>query len=407
MSSETYFLQPVGSTSNPISAEAISSAQFFNYSQAASGSLNSVDLQVLVQGGVAFAIANADSIFISNPGFTDLFTETLAEGIDGSFEVESSATTEVVATFEVEANQSFSFDFIGDMSLESTEIDNPDTAYSEAQSRMGFLVLDTSDVDRPEIVDFAGVSGTLISSKNKGYVFPIIGSRKIKIASSDTDKDINGNNGEDYVNFFASGSYERSFNQDTQLTVVEINRSFVKLRGDHSIENFGDDVRYGTVGVDYLNGTNNADQIYGSLEDDYINGKKGDDILEGGADDDKIRGGWGDDKIHGGFGEDTLTGEQGSDILVGGEDADWFVFKPNHLRNGEVDVIVDFEVGIDKIEANGWGSIDPNSWFSNAIANGDFVNSSNGAIYTSNRGGQVRFEAVSLESLNPSDFIFT
>ncbi|MGB3533850.1 MAG: calcium-binding protein [Microcoleaceae cyanobacterium] len=407
MSSETYFLQPVSSGSNPISAEAVSSAQFFDYSQAASDSLNSVDLQALVQGGVAFAISNADSLFINDPGFTNLFTEALVEGIDGSFEVESSAETEVVATFEIEANQTFSFDFIADMSLESTEIENPNTAYSEAQSRMGFLILDTSDVDRPEIVDFAGVSGTLISSEKKGRVFPVKGSRKTKIASYDTDKDIDGDNGEDYVNFFASGSYERSFNQDTQLTVVEINRSSAKLRGDNSIENFGDDVRYGTVGVDRLNGTNSADKIYGSLEDDYINGKKGDDILEGGGDDDYIKGGQGNDKIHGGSGEDTLIGGKGSDSLVGGEDADWFVFKPNHLQNNQVDVIVDFEVGIDKIKAEGWGSIDPNSWFSDAIASGDFTNSSNGALYSLNNGGQILFEGVNLDSLNSSDFVFS
>jgi|GEM_PF-1389811 hypothetical protein len=407
MSSETYFLQPVGSSFNPINAEAISSAQFFNYSQPASGSLNAADFQVLVQGGVAFAIANADSIFINNPGFTDLFTEAFGEGIEGGFEIESSVSTEVVATFDIEANQTFSFDFIGDMSLEATEIDNPNAAYSEAQSRIGFLVLETSDVDQPRILDFAGVSGTLISSEKKGRVFPIRGGRNITIASSDTTKDIDGNNGEDFVNFFASGSYERYFRNDTQITVVEINRSFVKLRGDSSIENFGDDVRYGTVGADRLNGTNSADKIYGSLQDDYLNGRGGNDILEGGPDDDHLKGGFGDDKMHGGSGEDTLIGERGSDTLVGGDDADRFVFRQNHLQNGEVDVIVDFEVGIDKIEANGWGAVDANNWLSNAIANGDFVNSSEGALYTANRGGQVLLEGVSLESLNSSDFVFS
>jgi hypothetical protein len=406
MSSETYFLNPVESTSNPINAEAIGSAQFFNYSQPASGSLNSADFQVLVKGGVAFAIANADSIFINDPGFTDLFTETFAEGIGGGFEVESSASTEVVAAFEIEANQTFSFDFVADLSVEATEIDNPDAAYSEAQSRIGFLVLETSNANRPRILDFAGVSGTLISSRKIGRVVPRRG-RNVTIASSDTTKDIDGNNGEDFVNFFASGSYERRFRNDTQIAVVEINRSFVKLRGDHLIDNLGGDVRYGTLGRDRLNGTNSADKIYGSLQNDRLNGRWGNDILEGGPDDDQIRGGFGDDKMHGGSGEDTLIGERGSDILVGGDDADRFVFRRNHLRNGEIDVIVDFEVGIDKIKAQGWGSVDPNTWLSNAIANGDFVNSSEGALYTANRGGQLLLEGVSLNSLTSSDFVFS
>ncbi|MGB3402192.1 MAG: calcium-binding protein [Microcoleaceae cyanobacterium] len=407
MSSETYFLQPIDSTSDPINAEAIGSAQFFNYSQAADNSSNSADFQVLVQGGVAFAIANADSIFINNPGFTDLFTEAFAEGIGGSFEAESLTSTEVIATFAIEEDKTFSFDFIADISLESTEIDNPDIAYTEAQSRIGFLVLDTSDVDQPKILDFAGVSGELISSKQKGRVVPLIGRRQnITINSTDTNKDIDGNNGEDFINFFASGRYERTLNQETQITIVEINRSFVQLQGDFLIDHLGDDVQYGTVGADRLNGTNNADKIYGSLNNDNIDGKSGDDILEGGADNDQINGGWGNDKIHGGSGEDTLTGGRGSDTLVGGDDADRFVFQRNQsLRNGELDMIVDFEVGVDKIEIKNWGN--GNNWLSQAIANGDFINSSDGALYTLNRGGQVLFEGVNLNSLSDSDFIFT
>jgi hypothetical protein len=407
MSSNTYFLQPIGSTPDPINAEAIGSAQFFNYSQAADNSLNSADFQVLVQGGIAFAIANADSIFINDPGFTNLFTETFAEGVGGHFEVESQTYTEVVATFDIAANQSFSFDFIADISLESTEIDNPNTAYSEAQSRIGFLVLDTSNVDQAEIIDFAGVSGELISSKKKGRVVAEIGRRQnLTINSTDTNKDIDGNNGEDFVNFFASGSYEQTFNQDTQVTIVEINRSFVQLQGDFLIDHLGDDVLSGTIAADRLNGTNNADKIYGSLGNDTIDGKSGDDILEGGANHDRISGGWGNDKIHGGFGEDILTGGRGSDTLVGGDDADRFVFQRNQsLYNGELDIIVDFEVGVDKIEVKNWGN--GNNWLSQAIANGDFVNSSDGALYTLNQGGQVLFEGVSLDSLSESDFIFT
>ena len=406
MLSETYFLHPVGSVPAPINAEAISSAQFFNYSQAADGSLNSADLNILVQGGIASAIANADSIFISNPGFTDLFTEIFAEGIEGIFEVESYASTEVIAAFNIEENQTFSFDFIADISLEATEIDNPDAAYSEAQSRIGFIVLEIDSINQPTLIDFFGISGELISSEQNGEASSTQGTEDITVNSSDTDQDIDGNNGEDFVNTFVSGHYEHNFNQETQIIIVEINRSFVQLQGDHFIDHLGDDVQYGTLEADRINGTNNADQIYGSLQADEIDGKKGDDILEGGADNDQIEGGWGNDQIYGGFGEDTLIGERGSDTLVGGEDADRFVFKRNQsLLNGEFDIIVDFEVGIDKIEADNWGN--GNNWLSSAIANGDFIDSPQGALYTSDKGGQLLFQGVSLDSLSDGDFIFT
>ncbi|WP_165978758.1 M10 family metallopeptidase C-terminal domain-containing protein [Antarcticimicrobium luteum] len=80
-----------------------------------------------------------------------------------------------------------------------------------------------------------------------------------------------------------------------------------------------------------------GDEIYGHGGDDTFDGGTGADLLFGGAGDDTIRGGKGDDRIEGGAGVDTLTGGRGADTFVLDKD-------------GDVDIITDFEFGVDRIE---------------------------------------------------------
>ncbi|NET30943.1 MAG: hypothetical protein F6K19_02925 [Cyanothece sp. SIO1E1] len=418
MASDTYFLQPMGSTANVNYAEATGSAQFFNYSQSASGSLTSVDFEILVKGGVAAAIANADATFINDPTFTDLFTENTAVGEDGAFKVKSKSKTEVVASFEVTAGQAFSFDFTADLDLEAREIEDPDAEYSKARSKTTFLVLDVSKgVENPKLLDFFGFKGRLISSEEIG---------KLKSGSSGNvsftsfgETDIDGDNGIDFVNGFVTGSYQRTFNRDTQLAVVEINTSLVKLRGDTLIGNLGNDVRYGSIWADHLHGTNRDDKIYGSLGKDKLKGKKGDDILEGGHGKDKLYGNEGKDKLYGGEGSDTLRGGKDDDILVGGEGKDYlmggrgsdtmtggegkdiFFLNWKDLKRGVYDVITDFEDGIDKIKIQGLGRISTSDLFSS------LTNTQGGTLLTSNTEGQLFLAGVNANELSGADFLLS
>jgi Ca2+-binding RTX toxin-like protein len=59
---------------------------------------------------------------------------------------------------------------------------------------------------------------------------------------------------------------------------------------------------------------------------------------------DTLDGGAGDDFIHDGAGADTLRGGAGADV---------FVF----ARDGAVDVIADFQDGLDRIDVSAWGRI--------------------------------------------------
>ncbi|MBW6505122.1 MAG: FG-GAP repeat protein [Rhodobacteraceae bacterium] len=81
----------------------------------------------------------------------------------------------------------------------------------------------------------------------------------------------------------------------------------------------------GTSGNDTLSGTGEADQILGLGGNDYLYGKGGDDRLDGGA---------------------------GTDRLYGGAGADRFVF----ASGGGLDIVYDFELGLDRIEVVGYAA---------------------------------------------------
>ncbi|MCU0829390.1 MAG: hypothetical protein MUE52_18885, partial [Tabrizicola sp.] len=78
-----------------------------------------------------------------------------------------------------------------------------------------------------------------------------------------------------------------------------------------------------------------------------------DSSLTGISGSDMLLGGDGNDLIEGGSGSDLLVDGSGGDTLSGGAGADLFVM----TRDGSHDVIVDFQLGIDRIDLSAWGPI--------------------------------------------------
>ncbi len=416
MTSDTFFLPLKSQTYNPKPnfANATGGAQFTGYSHRSSGTLTDAQAKTLVNDGLSQAIANADATFINDPTFSELFTQSAGVGQQGAYEVFAHSKAKVVGNFSVGAYEKFSFDFSTAVQLDSKEIENSNTEYASAKSGSYFFVLDTTN-GHTRLLDYFGFKGNLISSSQVGKL-NVAGSYNVDFNYPYKTTDINGNNGIDYLNGSTTGEYERWFNRDTNLTVVEVNTSTIQLLGDSFIYNLGNDVRYGSIWNDKLHGTNYGDKIYSSLGDDIVYGYGGNDILEGGKGDDKLYGDNGSDKLHGSFGDDTLVGGyhndtlvggRGSDVMTGGSGADQFVFELNQsLLSGEYDVIKDFEVGVDQIEFRGWGYIDSSYWFNGVIAEGRLTDTHDGALFHSNYGGNVLFEGVNAHELSHSDFVY-
>ena len=73
-------------------------------------------------------------------------------------------------------------------------------------------------------------------------------------------------------------------------------------------------------------------------------------VLTGTAGTDVLIGGVGGDRLNGGRGDDILRDGGGADVMAGGAGADIFVLAPDDGR----DTILDFEVGIDRIDLSAW-----------------------------------------------------
>ncbi|HSF63083.1 MAG TPA: M10 family metallopeptidase C-terminal domain-containing protein [Paracoccaceae bacterium] len=113
----------------------------------------------------------------------------------------------------------------------------------------------------------------------------------------------------------------------------------------------GHDLLAGGEGQDNLGGGEGDDTLRGDGGNDTLAGGLGHDLLEGGEGADLLNGGAGNDTLRGGGGADTLTGGPGDDLLTGGAGADVFQFLS--FAAGEIDRILDFEDGIDRIRLGG------------------------------------------------------
>lgn len=428
MSAETYFLQPSSSSSNsnPNFANASGNATFFGFSHAPSGSLNKADANSIVKGGEAFSSVIFDAVASKDPALSDLAADIATVGLGGTYEIDADVKLKIVSSYDISAKENFSFDFSADVAVDAKEIENPKREYNFAKSRAAFLVLDiTRDARKPKIIDSFNLSARLITSKKKGTL-KLNSSKHVDIIGSGQDKDINGNDGVDFVEGDAFGRYSRTFRKATKLTVVKVDFNKVDLLGDDLLGNLGNDVRYGTLWDDRLKGTRRDDKLYGSLGNDLLDGKNGNDILEGGIGNDTLQGGSGADKLHGGLendrllggrhddilvggqGADKLKGGRGSDEMIGGEGADYFIFPKNSsFHKGDHDIIRDFKVGTDKVLAKHWNINDVEQWFEMSVSQGRLSDTSDGAILSESKGGTLLFENVSVSSLSASDFIFS
>ena len=128
--------------------------------------------------------------------------------------------------------------------------------------------------------------------------------------------------------------------------------------GDDTVQLGKRTAHWGGAGDDHIVGfLNTRNFIHGGLGDDYI---------EGGAKGDTLLGGIGDDTITGLGGADVIIGGQGDDLLRGGPGADIFIITGGTAVgvNG-MDLVTDFEYGVDKILTDAEFRINPNDNLSN------------------------------------------
>ncbi|GHA73857.1 serralysin [Formosimonas limnophila] len=159
-----------------------------------------------------------------------------------------------------------------------------------------------------------------------------------------------GLNGNDYLSGeFGNDRLEGGYGNDTL---------FGSIGADTLYGEFGKDVLYGEADNDYIDAGFDDDAVYGGSGTEIMYGNEGNDLMFGEFDPDHMDGGVGNDTLYGGIGNDGLFGESGNDVLVGGWDndvlsggqgSDIFVFDSGFSVTNNLDRILDFTIGEDKI----------------------------------------------------------
>lgn len=197
----------------------------------------------------------------------------------------------------------------------------------------------SSDGDYNDVVfQIQGAQGVATSmdtavNPSRDWRSTAVGQELLAYAASNTS--INNNN------LFASrSSATETTLLSSQTTVDESSllaeSDLLNTNVDSSIDN-QTQIFQGGEQDDVLRGGSDSDIIYGDLGDDWLYGRNNDDLLFGDAGNDVLVGERGNDVLIGGLGNDTLRGGSGSDLFV-------------IVNDGGVDVIEDFEVGLDLIQ---------------------------------------------------------
>ncbi|WP_297537588.1 calcium-binding protein [Roseovarius sp.] len=164
------------------------------------------------------------------------------------------------------------------------------------------------------------------------------------------------------------------------------------------------------AGNDDIGGGTGRDTIDAGAGNDSVGGGEGDDSISGGDGNDFLAGGGRNDTIDGGTGNDTINGGAGNDVITGGSGADQFVFAS--FFEGELDIVTDFEDGIDRFFIR---RFDPDTGVEN-INNGgnglagfvaamNIVDTAAGAQMTVN-GNTILVEGIAASQLTVDDFQF-
>jgi hypothetical protein len=177
----------------------------------------------IANSGSATADADAEANFRIEPpdAFNFSLSRVLGEGRDYSATAESQ--TLVVGLFEIEANTLFSFDFIADLSLE-TSIDNAPAENASAIGDISFALIDNTNGNFLEFISLVANINTL----GDDDFIDTQTSENITLIDLNRESNFGGN--KESIQLSAIGSLQRTFIEKTSLTLVGVKRNQARVK---------------------------------------------------------------------------------------------------------------------------------------------------------------------------------
>ncbi|MEO1428222.1 MAG: PEP-CTERM sorting domain-containing protein [Cyanobacteria bacterium J06632_19] len=218
--------------------------EFENFSQSPSGVLTSTDGDTFSfeENGIAEATAEANAIFLQSTEGGANFNFAEAFGENQEYLAFAESESELIGSFEIEADTSFSFDFIADLELE-TSIQNPPSENARAAGDISFLVF---DIDNKTVLDSFYLIGNLTTEGDNDFVVLEPGDNV-----SFNQESVNPNFGglEESLEASVKGSYERLFTNGTNLALIESKRNRVLVKAPEPSASLALLLSSGVIGV--------------------------------------------------------------------------------------------------------------------------------------------------------------
>lgn len=193
----------------------------FSHLPISTSSSTDSDTFTFAASGEVDASAEARADFLSEPVQANNLIFAQANGSGKEYFGLAQAESSVLGSFLVEAGQLFSFDFSGLLELE-TAIDQPANERANAIGSIQIAVVDETDLEAPAILlDTFDLTGKLHTANNKDFLDLQLSDRFLL----DTEQTLTLSRfGElsESVEANIVGSFQRYFDQDTRLALIEI-----------------------------------------------------------------------------------------------------------------------------------------------------------------------------------------
>ena len=226
-------------TSNILTTSPIQAATFAsstgrlvtdNYSQSpqSTNTNTNSNTNALVESATSsvFALAEANSLFKVDSPFAANYSFSSTAGKGGGYLGLAQSQAEIIGNFLVEAKTSFSFDFQGLLSLE-TSIDDLNTEKAKAFGELSLLLIDNTDLDELKLIDYLIIYAQITTPKDRDVLLSPQFSQNISLDLWSSQTFWGGT--QEFTESFFQGSFSSYFDRHTSLSLVKVQNNQVKV----------------------------------------------------------------------------------------------------------------------------------------------------------------------------------
>jgi hypothetical protein len=250
LASSAFFSTPVQAATFALSQGELKFTNF-NEEFAAIERLNEGNTFGFANGGEVNQTNRAVTDFIPSPATASTSALSLAFGLNKDYFGLAQTEAKIVGNFDVDAGQSFIFDFTAALYLR-TAIEEAPAENARASGDISFLLLDTTNVAQVNLsefiknlftdtrlvskitLDFFALNGSLNTFANNDYL-ENENSPNVTLTKLFKDFDFEGK--EEFASALVAGSLQRSFSSKTNLTLLAIRESEARVSAPEPIIN--------------------------------------------------------------------------------------------------------------------------------------------------------------------------